>query len=61
MTTQEPFDTLEGDSFSFACHPGVSCFTECCRDLNCVLTPYDLLRLKKSLGMTSSDLLDQFT
>ncbi|MFH0786105.1 MAG: YkgJ family cysteine cluster protein [Pseudomonadota bacterium] len=61
MTTQEPFDYLEGDSFSFACHPGVSCFTECCRDLNLVLTPYDILRLKKSLGLTSSDLLDQFT
>jgi uncharacterized protein len=61
MTIQETFDYLEGDSFSFACHPGVTCFTECCRDLNLVLTPYDLLRLKKTLNLTSSDLLDQLT
>ncbi|MBA4392521.1 MAG: zinc/iron-chelating domain-containing protein [Desulfobacca sp.] len=61
MTTQETFNYLEGDSFSFACHPGVTCFTECCRDLNLVLTPYDLLRLKKALSLDSSDLLDQFT
>jgi Fe-S-cluster containining protein len=61
MTAEETFDFLEGESFSFACHPGVTCFTECCRDLNLVLTPYDLLRLKKCLGLTSSDLVDQFT
>jgi Fe-S-cluster containining protein len=61
MSIQEIFDHLEGDSFSFACHPGVTCFTECCRDLNLVLTPYDLLRLRKALNLNSSDLLDQFT
>jgi uncharacterized protein len=61
VAAQETFDYLEGDTFSFACHPGVTCFTECCRDLNLVLTPYDLLRLKKALSLTSSDLLDQLT
>jgi uncharacterized protein len=60
MKSEAPFNFLEGDTFSFACHPGVSCFTECCRDLKLVLTPYDLLRLKKALGLVSSDLLDQF-
>ena len=61
MAAQEPFDFLEGESFSFACHPGVTCFTECCRDLNLGLTPYDLLRLRKALNLNSSELLDQYT
>lgn len=61
MNNQDPFEYLEGDTFSFACHPGVSCFTECCRDLNLVLTPYDILRLKKRLGLTSDDFIDQLT
>ena len=48
------------DSFSFACHKGVSCFTECCRMLELALSPYDLLRLRYSTGKTSTELLDQF-
>lgn len=47
-------------SFSFACHKGVSCFTECCRMLELTLSPYDLLRLRYSTGKTSTELLDQF-
>lgn len=48
------------DSFNFACHKGVSCFTECCRMLELALSPYDLLRLRYSTGKTSTELLDQF-
>ena len=47
--------------FKFNCSPGVSCFTQCCRDVTIVLTPYDVLRLKNALGMTSSDFLDKYT
>jgi Fe-S-cluster containining protein len=47
--------------FSFACHPGVPCFTKCCSDLDLALTPYDVLRLKTRLGVSSSDFLDQHT
>ncbi len=49
------------DRFAFACHPGVSCFNVCCRDVNIVLTPYDVLRLKARLGLTSSEFLEQHT
>ncbi len=52
---------LEDNSFTFACHKDVSCFTECCRDLNLLLTPYDVVRLKKRLGMTSEALLEKHT
>ena len=45
---------LEHDSpFRFRCHPGVPCFTRCCRNMNIILTPYDIIRLKNRLGLTS--------
>ncbi len=44
--------------FRFACNPGVACFNECCRDLNQFLTPYDVLRLKRGLGLSSRQFLD---
>jgi Fe-S-cluster containining protein len=48
-------------SFSFACHPGVPCFNACCADVNIFLTPYDILRLKNNLGMTSEEFLSKHT
>jgi uncharacterized protein len=48
------------DGFRFACHPGLSCFNCCCRDVNIFLSPYDVLRLKKRLGITSSEFLDRY-
>ena len=47
--------------FRFSCHPDVSCFTECCSDLNLALTPYDVLRLKNKLAISSADFLDLYT
>jgi Fe-S-cluster containining protein len=47
--------------FRFACNPGVACFTECCRDLNQFLTPYDVLRLKRCLDLPSQHFLEQYT
>jgi Fe-S-cluster containining protein len=49
------------DKFKFSCHPGVSCFNRCCADVNIFLTPYDVLRIKKRLGMKSSEFLDKHT
>jgi len=46
--------------FSFRCHPKVVCFTECCRELELALTPYDVLCLCKELHMSSKDFLDRF-
>lgn len=46
--------------FCFSCHPGVACFTECCRQLDLALTPYDVLRLKNSLKMHSGRFLEQY-
>ena len=48
-------------SLHFRCHPGVSCFTNCCADVTIFLTPYDVLRLKNRLGMISSEFMDRHT
>jgi len=47
--------------FAFSCFRTISCFNECCRDLNQFLTPYDILRLKNRLGLSSSDFLKRYT
>ncbi|MFP4475105.1 MAG: YkgJ family cysteine cluster protein [Desulfatibacillaceae bacterium] len=49
------------ETFCFACHPGVSCFTLCCRNLNLFLYPYDVLRLRRALDMDSGDFIDRHT
>jgi Fe-S-cluster containining protein len=48
----------DGETFRFACHAGLSCFNQCCRNLNLFLYPYDVLRLKTNLGMDSERFLD---
>ena len=49
------------DKFSFSCHPGITCFNNCCGDVNIALTPYDVLRLKNRLGMTSGEFIREHT
>jgi Fe-S-cluster containining protein len=49
------------DTFRFECSPDVPCFNECCRDLNQFLTPYDILRLKNHLCLSSNEFLKQYT
>lgn len=49
------------DTFRFSCSAKVPCFNECCRDLNQFLTPYDILRLKNRLGISSGVFLERCT
>ena len=51
----------EDSSFSFSCYPGVPCFNHCCHDVNIFLTPYDIVRLKNNLGITSEQFLSRHT
>ena len=48
------------DSFTFSCHPGIPCFNECCADLNCALSPYDVVRLRDALSLGSREFIEQF-
>ena len=45
----------------FECHPGVSCFTACCHNIKIILTPYDILILRKRLGMPAHEFITQYT
>jgi len=51
----------EEDTFTFGCHDKVKCFNSCCADVNIFLTPYDVLRLKNRLGITSQEFIDTYT
>ncbi|EIJ35131.1 YkgJ family cysteine cluster protein [Thiothrix nivea] len=48
-------------TLQFNCHPGVSCFNICCKAADVTLAPYDILRLKKRLGITSTEFLEKYT
>ena len=47
--------------FRFGCHSGLQCFTICCRQLDMYLYPYDIIRLKKRLGISSEEFVRQYT
>jgi Fe-S-cluster containining protein len=49
----DPVRMTRDSKFRFRCHPGVPCFTKCCRNMNIILTPYDIIRLKNRLGLNS--------
>jgi Fe-S-cluster containining protein len=57
----EPVRLSATSQFQFKCHPGVPCFTQCCRGINIILTPYDVIRLKTRLGLSSDEFLAIYT
>jgi len=55
-------ELLDQDTkISFKCYPGISCFNACCKQSSIQLTPYDIIRLKTNLGMTSTEFLKEYT
>ncbi len=57
MKVVEPTRLDPDSKFKFKCHPGIKCFTMCCSNIDIMLTPYDVLRLKNRLGMSSEEFL----
>ncbi|MHC4942204.1 MAG: YkgJ family cysteine cluster protein [Planctomycetota bacterium] len=56
------YPRMDMDSrFRFSCHPKVSCFNHCCGDVNIFLTPYDVMRMKNRLGISSTEFMNKFT
>lgn len=49
------------DTFNFSCHSRLSCFNCCCRNKHLPITPYDILRIRKALGIHSDDFLERYT
>jgi len=50
-----------GSKFRFSCNKELPCFTQCCGDVNIFLTPYDVLRLKRALNLSSGEFLEKYT
>ena len=61
MSVVEPVKRTLDSKFKFRCSKNISCFTECCSRTNILLTPYDILRIKGRLGITSGDFLKKYT
>ncbi len=73
MTSPDPHPTplpespvlpemLDGSkTIRFRCHRGVACWNACCSNIDISLTPYDILRLKRRLGLTSTEFLERYT
>jgi Fe-S-cluster containining protein len=49
------------ESFHFSCLKENACFGVCCRNLNQFLTPYDILKMKQGLNLSSTQFLAQYT
>jgi Fe-S-cluster containining protein len=56
-----PQQLTHKDKIKFRCYPGIGCFTKCCSGIRINLTPYDIFRLKNSLGMSYHDFLMEYT
>ncbi len=64
MPPQSPVDPVEltlDSKFQFSCHEGVACFNACCKSIDITLLPYDILRLKRRLGLSSKEFVAQYT
>ena len=48
-------------SIRFRCHRGVACWNACCSNIDISLTPYDILRLKGRLEISSTEFLERYT
>ena len=55
----ETFD--ENHVIKFSCYKGIECFNACCSNIDITLTPYDILRLKNRLGISSTEFLKKYT
>ncbi len=51
----------EDKTIRFRCHRGVACWNVCCSNIDISLTPYDILRLKRRLGISSTEFLEGYT
>ena len=59
--TVKPAQYSLDDKFKFNCHKGIACFNKCCKNVDVPLTPYDILRLKKHLGLRSTEFVARYS
>ena len=69
MMTDKPFPESPvmpemfdgGKTIQFQCRKGIACWNVCCSNIDISLTPYDILRLKERLDISSTEFLDKYT
>jgi len=61
MKVVEPRRLDLGSRFKFKCYKGIKCFTRCCSNIDILLTPYDVLRMKNRLGISSEEFIEKYT
>jgi len=52
---------LGNSVFHFRCAPDVKCYMSCCRKLDLILYPYDIVRLKTRLSISSEEFMRRHT
>ncbi len=57
----ESMKPIGKDKFNFHCHKEVDCYMVCCRDVDMFLYPFDVLRLKNALGVSSQEFMEKYT
>lgn len=64
MTKEKQFpdgmEPIGSNTFQFSCHPNVPCFTVCCKKVDLILYPYDVIRLKNNLGIRSDEFIEKY-
>jgi hypothetical protein len=60
MKYAEPIRRTLDSRFRFKCHRNIGCFNSCCKS-DILLTPYDVLRIKNRLGISSGEFLSKYT
>lgn len=61
MRFAEPIKRTLDSRFKFRCHSGINCFTKCCSRTDIILTPYDIIMMKRRLGLSSEEFLNKYT
>jgi hypothetical protein len=49
------------ETFRFGCNKDLPCFTDCCSDVNILLTPLDIVRIARRVGLDTHDFLNKHT
>ena len=55
-----PVKLTSESKLKFRCHKGVKCFTACCNNVSIVLPPYDMLRIRRRLGISSAEFYEKY-
>ncbi len=56
-----PIRLTPRSKIKFQCYPGVPCFKLCCSNLFLPLTPYDIIRIRDKLGLSTDEFLLLYT